>query len=437
MPASRTSLRSPITLVLPFLLVSLLAFFGAVAHAATPASEQMDAGVAAYRQGDLDTALRHFQAVRQAGIDTPRLRFNLALTHYRLRRYARAETLFHSLRGTPDYDGMATYHLGLIAERRGERRAARDYYQQLRAETGAEKLRLLAEAGLQRLHVARTTDLYLFAGGGYDSNPALLADPDRFDSDGDVVLESFGQITHRRGAKRFEAGYFLRRHADASAFDTTLVHAALGRERGLGGGLLHYRGDVTAVRIDGERLQEAYTLKVDWQRPVGSHRRLDLHLQSARIVAARSFDYLTGWRYRLGLRLTQSWQRSWLMADYRFTHDDRRDRAQNDTFFSQSPQHHSVLVELGRRLGEGVFLVGNAEYRRSRFADADRFLDEDGAVMRRRRVEDRYTLGLGARWHFHPQWRVLVDATHTRNQASINGFEYDRNALMFGLEWSR
>ena len=78
-----------------------------------------DEGVSHFRNDELRKALGAFQRARDAGMDTPKLHFNMALTHYKLRNYDRAETALESLADTSGFDAMARYHLGLIAERRG------------------------------------------------------------------------------------------------------------------------------------------------------------------------------------------------------------------------------------------------------------------------------------------------------------------------------
>jgi hypothetical protein len=47
-----------------------------------------EAGVRAYRDGDFETALRHFEQARADGPDGDPLLFNLGLTLYRLEHYA-------------------------------------------------------------------------------------------------------------------------------------------------------------------------------------------------------------------------------------------------------------------------------------------------------------------------------------------------------------
>lgn len=419
-------------------LVALQLGLGAPAPvlAAESGRYHFDEGVSYFRSNELREALGAFERARDAGMDTPRLRFNLALTHYKLRNYDRAEALFRSIADTPDFDALAGYHLGLIAERRGRDAEAASRYQQARERTDSDSLRRLAEAGLARTHSIRESSVYAFAGGGFDDNPSLLNDINRSDTGSDSYLELFGYASHRRGAGIFDGSVFLRRYDNTPRSNTALISASAGRQTALAGGTLQYRGEVVAIRVDDERLQEEYTARFDWERALRGNRYLDARFAAARIQADETYDFLTGWRYRLRLRASGPLGRGWWRIGYRIELNDRDDIQESDAFFSRSPIRHRLRLETGQPLPGPFSLQGRLAYRHSRYSDADRFSNADGSTTEKRRTEDRLSARLGMRWRFIRHWSALLEYEYRDNSSSFGGFEYQRNTLLLGLEWT-
>lgn len=408
--------------------------------APAPAAESgryyFDEGVSHFRNDELRAALQAFQRARDAGMDTPKLRFNLALTHYKLRNYERAETAFEDLTGTPGFGAMAHYHLGLIAERRGRNGQAADRYEQARELAETDALRRLAEAGLDRTRGVRETSIYAFAGGGLDDNPSLLNDIDRGDTDSDSYLELFGYASHQRGAGIFDASVFLRRYDNTSRTNTALLSGSAGRETALAGGTLQYRGEVVAIRVDDARLQEEYTGRLDWERALGGSRYLDARLTATRVQADDRYDFLTGWRYRARLRGSGRLGHGWWRAGYRLEWNDREDIEEPDAFFSRSPIRHRLRLEAGQPLPGPFSLQARLGYRHSRYQDADRFRNADGSATQKRRTEDRLSARMSTRWRVTKRWSALLEYELRDNSSSFESFEYQRNTLLLGLEWT-
>lgn len=396
-----------------------------------------DEGVSHFRNDELRKALGAFQRARDAGMDTPKLHFNMALTHYKLRNYDRAETALESLADTSGFDAMARYHLGLIAERRGRDAEAARRYQQARDRADTDALRRLTEAGLGRTRSIRETSVYAFAGGGFDGNPSLLNDINRGDTDSDGYLELFGYASHRRGAGIFDASAFLRRYDSTRRANTALLSGSAGRQTAFAGGTLQYRGELAAIRIDDERLQEEYTGRLDWQRALGGSRYLDARLAATRVQADDSYDFLTGWRYRARLRTSGRLGRGWWRTGYRIEFNDRDDLEEPEAFFSRSPIRHRLRLEVGQPLPGPFSLEARLAYRHSRYRDADRFSNTDGSTTEKRRTEDRLSARLGTRWRFGRNWSALLEYEYRDNNSSFDSFAYQRNTLLLGLEWSR
>lgn len=433
-PSARLRYPHIVTLALIALHLSLATPLSA--GAAESGRYHFDEGVSHFRNDELRAALQAFQRASDAGMNTPKLRFNLALTHYKLRNYERAQSLLETLTDTSGFDGMAHYHLGLIAERRGANDAAANRYQQARERAETDSLRRLAQAGLGRTRGIRETRIYAFAGGGLDDNPSLLNDVSRSNNDSDSYLELFGYASHRRGAGIFEGSAFLRRYDSTPDANTALLSVSAGRQTELAGGRLQYRGEIAAVSVDDERLQEEYTARADWERALGGSRFLDARLAATRVQADDRFDFLTGWRYRARLRTAGQLGRGWWRAGYRFELNDRDDIEEPDAFFSRSPIRHRLRLEAGHPLPGPFSLQARLGYRHSRYQDADRFSNADGSTTQKRRTEDRLSARLSTRWRFTKSWSALLEYEYRDNSSSFDSFEYQRNTLLLGLEWT-
>src|SRR5260370_23854946 len=122
--------------------------------AATPGEQALDQGIKAFRAGNYQAALQSFLDARQAGLDTPGLRYDLGATYYRLGRYAEAEREFQALAPDPKWAPLASYNLGLTAPRAGRPQQAIAYFGEAHRTTADPNLRALAAMAFERLRGA-------------------------------------------------------------------------------------------------------------------------------------------------------------------------------------------------------------------------------------------------------------------------------------------
>ena len=183
------------------------------ASAITP----FDAGVLAYRSGDFEAALRHFQDARAEGSASGQLLFNLGLTLYRLEQYDVAREVLLELREHSGMSGAADYHLGLIAAQRGDRDEA---VLRLSAAAAGDspELRRLAQTALGRLQdqrPARRFAGYARGGLGFDSNRNQVSESLRIEGPQpeSAYADVYGSVIQRlagRGRTDLRANLFVR-----------------------------------------------------------------------------------------------------------------------------------------------------------------------------------------------------------------------------------
>jgi tetratricopeptide (TPR) repeat protein len=118
------------------------------------AADPFDAGQAAFKRGDFETAVSSFEQALQAGQKPGAAAYNLGAAHYRLGDYDAAEDAFLRASNDPQFAPLAFYNLGLVAKKRNDDREARIWFNQAKYHKDASKqLRGLAGKALKSLTV--------------------------------------------------------------------------------------------------------------------------------------------------------------------------------------------------------------------------------------------------------------------------------------------
>ncbi|MGH8707075.1 MAG: hypothetical protein ACREVD_03340 [Burkholderiales bacterium] len=405
------------------LLLCLLA--PAPAAAAFPGEQDFNRAIASFNAGDFAAALQGFQAARQAGLDTPGLRFNLGATYYRLRRYAEAQEEFLALARNPQWAPLAHYNLGLTAMRLGDAGQAGTYFDQARRASADPNLRALAGVALERLGRAtlppRAGTLISLA-GGYDGNPALYTDNTVPGSraGGDYFAEALAVSTrslsgnHALGWNAHGA-VILRKYVDQGEFDLQGLRAGISRNTDSGRTQSSVGGDYSLVYFDGALLEQSASLDVQARTRLDAGRDLRGRYQLARIDGGSGFRHLDGWQQQLSADTGFAWQRALWRAGYQLDIEDRRD-------LSYSPKRHLLFATAELPEVAGWRTDGRVEYRASRYRDE------------MKRTDERYGFALRASRDVGAGRRAFVDYSYYRSDSSIDAYDYRRSQLMLGIE---
>lgn len=407
---------------------------------------QDGSGTGAFRAGDYHTALAEFQRLRDAGDRSPRLTYNLAVTHYQLGNSAAAERLFRDLLSLPRWGEIACYNLGLVAMQRGDRVAARRWFDRVHREATDANLRVLAADQLRQLD----TDLaaapprsavLLSIGGGFDTN--VIAFPDPFQDESSQGEDSFvealgyaqGYLRGLRGAGVRVHGYgYTRRHTDLDFLDPSALGAGVTHEIPFGDWQVEYGIGVGHSLVGGDALTTDFSGRVGVERMIGETRfsatyRPQFH------SAGSAFPELEGTAHRVEF----NWQRRtgaymW-RTGYRFEFNDREDRTFEDEFFSYSPMKHRMLLEAGWRLLPDFMLVVGGSHELGRHRDANRMFDLDGEFLEEKRNTDRTDLWARGEYDLGERWRLSGEARHVSQDDTFSFYEYDRSTFSIGLEY--
>lgn len=428
------------------LMLGLLAARTATATAtdATNAARQdFAAATQAFHKADYAQALNLFLRTRAAGMNTPTLHYNLGVTYYHLQRYAEAEKEFRGLLADRANAPVANYNLGLIAMQRGQRVQARAYFISARDSNAAPQLRNLAAAALARLGAtpasAKVQAVFSLS-AGYDDNVAVTPEADitGVSNHGDSFVETLAAArvqlsgTADNGV-RLDAGGLLRSYQDLNRYNLQAGRVGLSRLMPLDDWAGLAGVSLDTLYLDGERFQNVGTLTLQATRPVAQGRRLQLRYRASRIDGGSRYEYVTGWRQRLGAELFIPWQRAQGLLGYELELNNRRDLQQSAEFFSQSPRRHAVYAELRVPVSTRLSVNARATYLRSDYSGTD-VHPEGATVQSGARKDKQWQTSLQANYRFNPHWQAFARYTHTNNDSNFSSLGYRRNEAQAGVE---
>lgn len=421
---------TPRLVSLLLLAVAGLALAVPAAPAAEPAETYFATGTAAAAAGDYPAALRAFRAALAAGQDGPAIHYNIGVCAWWLGELETAEEAFLATAAYPAMAPLAHYNLGLVARRRGDDAAARRWFSlALDGSASDPALNQLAAGALAGLPppAASPADarqrgaVYLAANVGYDDNVALLADGDLvgvsdLDSGyGELQLAALGPLGRDFAV---QGGAYLLNYADLPELDQAGAQLELWFRPAIGAWRAEIGAGYALNQLDGERFEDQRRLALGLTRRFGDDWRLRWRVEYDDIEGRAPYAGLTG--DRLGTRVqlrryldTAQWQ-----LEYRFEANDR----DNPEF---SPDRHRVDAEWRQDLARGLQLHAGIGWRHSSY-------DTPGLSWN----EQRATALLGLSGPLAGAWEWIVRYDYTRNNATLEEFDYTRNRGFAGVQAS-
>lgn len=417
---------------------ALLLCDGAAASATAPSP--LEAGIRAYRAGDLVAALELFLEARAQGPEGDTLLFNLGLTYYRLGNYTAARRTFLALRQRPAMTAVAEYHLGLVAAQVGQMDRATAH---LRAAAAGDSVELqrLARTALKRLTdrpVARAPAAYAALGLGFNSNRNQISEAIHITGPEpeSAYAELSGVLQYPLSglaSTDLRASVFRRDYEKDDALDHTAIQLSLRRTWHGSPWRMTLAAESIAAFLGGDSLLSAYGLSLEGVHRIGSS-TLRLRYRPSVIKGGSGYEYFDGQNHRAELAEEFLLGDLQIRAGYEVEMDDRHDRRVGDQFYSKSPVRHGPYLRLSRTLTPNITLDLNAAYRRSRYRDVDRFV-QDATSHAERRVENMAYLGFALRLRVDPAWHLRLDYRYTDNYSSLDRYDYTRHVAMLALEW--
>ncbi len=420
------------------------------ALAQTP-GDFFQAGVQAATAGEYKQALAEFKKARRAGMNTPVLKYNLAVAYYRTGQYEQARLIYVELSNEPSLEQLAYFNLGLIANKQKNSAAAtrwfRRAYRHVGNDRSAQRIRTLAATALKRLGASGTRtrqdrrwSARLSTSLASDSNVTLVNDElAGVTSQSDTYVDfsaNGGRWLKGRGDRgvRLTLGANLQQYSTLGENDFARLQAGVARYDLLGRWEMRFAGGWDEVYFSGSEYQRVIGVDVRGFRALSKDRQLRLRYKLNRIQATDAiFDYLDGWRQQVRVAIRQRRGGNTLRAYYQLEVNDRQDRMGTiEPFSSYSPTRHSLRLTSWWRYGNGWRLWLDGRYRYSLYDGRNVLADG----TRIRREDKQFRVSTRVEWRMAQHWGVSVGYYFTTNNSNIDRKGYDRSLFMLGLGWN-
>lgn len=420
----------------------LLVLAAGTSLAETSPRDRFANGLEAYRLGEPDRALAHFQAARSGGLDTPALHYNLGVVLYKLNRLADARAAFLVLTRNRQWRALAHYNLGLVAERHSAAATAAHHFSLARDLAESDKIKSLASA---RLPVQappapqRPWSGVASMGTGYDDNVTLGSElvetaSDQEDAFAEAFLFAGRSLTGDadRGTV-LDLGVYYQAHADLGGFDFGAISGTGSYHTPVGGSRLTtaLKGEVLLAGGRGYAGVLTYRIQFDGGGPELRYR---LRNDVSYVSGMSDFGHLSGWRNVSRMELTRQVGASRFRVGYEGEINDRRDLAAGDEFFSYSPGRHQLYALARFRVASRWTLELKGALQRSTHRDDDRFFDGDGELMVEARDETGHQASVRMSYDMGRWWSLWAELQHQDRDSAIRHFDYTSNRALLGME---
>lgn len=411
---------------------------------AKPAAAQKyyDQGVAAMRAQDYPLALQYFHKARDAGIGSHNLHYNLGVSLFRMERYPESRESFLLAASDVNRRDLAQYNLGLIALQLDDAPEARNWFTRVALETNDVRLRDLAQDKLDGLREQRPAaegerrwSLLADAVLGYDDNVTQTnTDVAQGSNESDRYLDLFASGKWRLSGTR-DDGYWLNAKASliqyehVSEYDDVQAEMGIYRDAPFNAWKGRIGASVARSNLGGNDYQQAYDVSAQGSRRLSDDTRLRLRYEFSLIDSLDNrYDYLGGTRHRLGADLALRLGEHRLRLDYDLELNDRDDFRSGASFTSYSATRHGFGISGDLRLAPAWNLHLAADYRTSRYNDANVI----GGVKDVTREDDRYRISGEVAHKLNGSIELTAGYRYTDNQSSIASRSYHRAQYMLG-----
>ena len=114
-------------------------------------SDDFDAGMQSFTQGNYDQALEHFKRAEKGGMKTAQLSYNLGSVYYRLKQFELSKGCFEKLIPHKNLRHLAYYNLALIEHKLGNDKSAIELFEKSAHTTDDAALKALADKQINTL----------------------------------------------------------------------------------------------------------------------------------------------------------------------------------------------------------------------------------------------------------------------------------------------
>lgn len=403
-------------------------------------------GSAASPQPGHTKALAEYDRAIAAGNRKPALRYNRAVTLFKLNRFNEAKSALEDLLRDPQWAALARYNLGLIAEHQQDYAAAQRWYQEVLTTTDNARLQTIAEQKMAQLPTAtktsaRTTSknnlMLISIGAVADDNATGLAEElSGNTSDAkDIYVQSLIYGHTYWSESKLYALLQTRQFQTFDHFDTRVLGAGAEWQFPWQNAQWQYGVRALDIRVDDGELTKQFTGTLGGHRQ-WSNQRLAWRYNMSHFAAAQDYRHLQGTQHQLQL----SWQKKWnslaLEPTLTWEHNNRHDKHGTHTFYSYSPHILTWRLQASWQITPKWQIYSGAEFGRATYPDNNQLTDIGGINKDQKRTYDRTTLSIGTRYRLHKNWQIKLDYQSLHNNDRFDLYSYDKNTLSAKIDFS-
>lgn len=416
------------------------------------ASQTLQNGKAAFQNKNYSAALEYFLAAEQDAKQHPSVQYNIAVCFYRLARYNEAKGRFEQLAKLDQWENLAQYNLGLVAQAQGKHTEAQHWYG-LSAEAEHEKIRLLSRAKLKNYeqNSQAKTESPRAAGRAYagllglkfgeDSNAASLADDlindNAFAEDRFSELLAYGQGyingEKNNGLKLYGLGFF-RQYNEFDQLNSRVLGVGVSREATIANGTFDLGLRVTQTSVDGNHLSSQLQGSIGVGRSISEH-RFTLSYLPSRYFADAAYSHIEGAQHRLQGEWQKRFAQVNLKARYRYEINDRDDLNRNGSIVNYSPTRNTVELQVAWDVYEDLQLtLGWAEIS-SQYEGKNRQRDIMGDIKEQQRNNEQRKINIAMQYKFSKQIRVGGEYHYIDSDDTYELYAYQKHTLSAGVSY--
>ena len=405
----------------------------------------------AFKEKDYQIALTYY--LHALNIDPSfTVKYNLAVCYYTLNQWHKALDLFDQLHIIDPNNDRVHFNLILTLIKLNKNNAALNHLDLLSKMAQSDAIAALAyqkyiDLTKQTTHTKSRSDrdrwlLTTSLSKGLDSNISTIIDETQTQVS-DTFTEATASIGWYNSANinnswLVDLTTYTIRYDDSETYNIQVFDGSLKKHIELSPAIrLH-----ASVRIDRTSIAKAAYMR-SYGATIGSRYKankndtitIDVRIQKSDALADR-YDGLAGISTRVIGQYIKKINQHHFLLKYRLDNDNKNDDGGEETiegdvtFTSYSATRHSLLGEWRYTLNAFDFSL-ETRYRTSTYHDEHLFIDDVGGL----RKDEKYAFSADVKYKINTNWAINLNGTFTKNNSSLNSYDYTQNLISLGVSW--
>ncbi len=401
-------------------LLLFIVFFLPPAYAAEnlAGNKDFETAVKYFKNKNYKKSLSYFKKAKANGLNSDSLYYNLGVHYSKLGMYQKAKTQFEHLAKRKNFQQVAYYNLGRIAEKQQQEKAAINWYKKASTTGTDKKITRLSRQQLNRLQNTGNTVEYahLSLAFGADDNITNAASNSPTNKS-DSYKEVFAMVvTPINNNMHFKGKLLWLDYNTANTED--FMFYSVGVDYTLRKKQWKIVPEVSLLQstFNQSSYQSILDMKVRGKRKLSKTDTLILRYRFSNIQSLNTlYDYLQGTRHQF--RADYKIQKP--NSKWRLRYQLELNNRQNTNVANYSPLRHNFRVKHTHPLNNAWEMTEEIGYRISQY----------GAASNGTRNDKRLRLRVAASKKLANGWHAGVHYVYTNNDSNLNAEDYTRNNI--------